>query len=140
MHAEEYPTAAEVRYCGLSPARLPSRHGANLDGCFHDEEWFGIVVSGDQRQLYPRFRNVLDPFGRGPYGLYGRTEIPQRSGLLPYLGVLSFRSEAPGGIGTATPRVHHAHRLGNSMAARGEMSGEPSSIQHQRCDRRRIAL
>ena len=73
----------------------------------------------------PDFRNVFDPFGRGPYGLYGRTEIPQRSSLLPYLGVLSFRSEAPGGIGTATPRVHHAHRLGNSMAARGAMSASP---------------
>jgi hypothetical protein len=43
---------------------------------------------------------VRDPHQRvitrpRPEAVIGRTEIPQRNSLLPYGGVLSFRSEAP---------------------------------------------
>ena len=50
----------------------------------------------------------------------GRIEIPQRSSLLPYRGVLSFRSEAREAPGSETARVHHAaRRRGGCVAARG---------------------
>src|SRR5262249_3333241 len=52
-------------------------------------------------------------------GVIGWIEIPQRSSLRPYQGVLSFLSGSTGGTGSETPRVHHAARRRGSVAARG---------------------
>ena len=46
-------------------------------------------------------------------------KIPQRSSLLPYSVVLSFRPEAQKALGSETTRIHRARRRRGSVAARG---------------------
>src|SRR5258708_1420853 len=54
-----------------------------------------------------------------PTPVISRAEIPQRSSLLPYRGVLSFRSKAREGPGSEPARVHIAARRRGGLAARG---------------------
>src|SRR5262245_22654692 len=57
----------------------------------------------------------------------GRVEIPQRSSLLPYRGVLSFRSEAREVSGSETAGVHHAARRRGGIAA-SAIAGQAAAI------------
>src|SRR5262245_45327334 len=55
-----------------------------------------------------------------PFSDIGRIEIPQRTSLLPYRDVLSFRSKARETSGSEATRVHHAARQrGSRLADRG---------------------
>ena len=70
----------------------------------------------------------------------GWIEMPQRGSLLPYRGVLSFRSKAWEASGSETPRVHHAARRGGGgVAARrastaGIAGGRVSLLRIARSD------
>jgi hypothetical protein len=67
-----------------------------------------------------RVLREIEPRSASPQRAFGRIEIPQRSSLLPYRGVLSFRSEAREAPGSETARLHRAHRRRSSrVAARG---------------------
>src|SRR5262249_7484213 len=57
------------------------------------------------------------------------------SSLLPFGGVLSFRSEAREVLGSETTRVHHAaQRRGTRMAARGARAAARADAAHRRID------
>src|SRR5215510_3172232 len=64
-------------------------------------------------------------------GVIGWIEIPQRSSLRPYQGVLSFLSGSTGGTGSETPRVHHAARR-RGMAARGARAAGRARLAYWR--------
>jgi hypothetical protein len=64
----------------------------------------------DSKIYLPRFYHFCD---------ISWIEISQRSSLLPYRGVLSFRSEAWEASGSETARLHHAARRRGDVAARG---------------------
>jgi len=71
----------------------------------------------------------------GPEPDIGRTEIPQRNSLLPYRGVLSFRSEAREAVRSETARVRIAARRRGGVADCGARAaagdaGDPRVLEN----------
>src|SRR5262245_6664053 len=74
-----------------------------------------------------------------PEGDIGWIEMPQRSSLLPYRGVLSFLSKAREASGSETAHFHYAAgwRRG-SMAARGACAAAGEAADHRVLGREHI--